>query len=335
MTSATEPLSSGPLRVVHVAPTPLVRAPERLSEALNRDGRFSSTAIVLADYPGELAGKFIHQSIFWPEPRWEHPDDATAEALRGADIIHVHNRLPERVVELLARVGERARFVYQAHSPLREGPLYTRADQTMGLPFEVLLVVCHIHPRLYDDHVPVPNIIDAQPSLVPLAGPKPRILYCPSHTRPGRWNGKHSQVLHDLLRALDRAGDIEAVIPQAKLSPYELMALRRTTHISIDEILTGGFHQVSLEGLCAGNVVINNADHFSCAMLKQAAGAELDPPFVRMTESEAMDRLRALVRDHDRIRTLQHASFQYFREWLRPERLVRRFISIYRTVLDE
>lgn len=326
---------AAPVRIAHVAPTPLVRAPERLSEALNRAGGFSSTAIVLADYPGELGGKFIQQAILWPEGRWERPDDAAAVALREADIIHVHNRLPAPVALLLARVGERARFVYQVHSPLREGPLYTRADETMGLPFERLLAVCHIHPRLYDDHIPVPNIIDAPPSLVPLAdGQKPRVLYCPSHPRPGRWNGKHSQVLEDLLRALDRAGDIEAVIPERKLSPYELMTLRRTTHISIDEILTGGFHQVSLEGLCAGNVVINNADHFSCAMLQEAADARLEPPFVRMSESLATDRLRALVRDPDRIRALQRASFEYFRDRLRPERLVRRFTTLYEAILD-
>lgn len=321
------------LKVLHLSPTPLVAAPGKLSRALRQAGH-DSLCVALNDYPknGPLHGKFIDDVTLLAEAGSEVKDLVDGFA-RAADVIHIHNDLPASTVQWLRELSPRARFVYQVHSPLREGPLYFERAPALGLPISRHLVVGQYQPRHYPDYLAVPNLVLDEPFLAPRRDDEPlRVLFSPTHSRTGRWNAKYSERLEKVLRTLHDLKRVEIVWPTAPLSPSTLMALRRTCHVSIDEIMTGAFHQVSIEGLCAGNVVINRADFFSKSMMACCARAPELPPFVHADESSIEDVLIALALSPRRTAELQAASFRYFDAHLRADRLVNRFVHIYETL---
>ena len=43
-------------KILHIAPTPLVGSPEKISEALNKFTDYDSSVVILKDYPGDLKG---------------------------------------------------------------------------------------------------------------------------------------------------------------------------------------------------------------------------------------------------------------------------------------
>lgn len=321
------------LKVLHLSPTPLVAAPGKLSRALRQAGH-DSLCVALNDYPknGALSGKFIDDVTLLAEASDEVKEMVDGFA-RSADVIHVHNDLPASTVQWLRELSPRAHFVYQVHSPLREGPLYFERAPALGLPISRHLVVGQYQPRHYPDYRPVPNLVLDAPFLSPRReGERLRVLFSPTHSRTGRWNAKYSERLEKVLRTLHALNRVDIVWPTSPLSPSTLMALRRTCHVSIDEIMTGAFHQVSIEGLCAGNVVINRADFFSKSMMANCARAPGLPPFVYADETTIEDVLVDLALSPQRTAELQTASFRYFDAHLRSDQLVNRFVDIYETL---
>jgi hypothetical protein len=293
--------------------------------------KWSARSLVLADYPGALAEKFLSNSTLWPEGV---EDADVTRAVSAARVIHVHNTLPPRVCEAILRLAPAATYIYQVHSPLREGPLFTPQDREIGLPFRLRLVVGQYQPRQYPSFIPVPNVIFRAPSENPIrAGERPRVLFCPTHSRGGRWNAKLCPKLDRALEDLERLRVIARVVPGIPLHPDDLFALRRGCHISVDEIVTGAFHQVSLEGLATGNATLNGADFFSRVIFAETVGATEEPPFIHAEPDSVESILLSLARDTDRLREIQAASSRYFAEYLAPEVLASRVCRLYEEAL--
>ena len=321
--------------VVHITPTPLVAAPAKLARLLDGVLGWRSLCLCLADYPKDLAGKFLGDAILWSGTDAEA---LAARALADASIVHVHNNLPQAVADQVSRLARDARFIYQVHSPLREGPLFMRRDDKIGLPFSARLVVAQYHARIYPDFRPVLNVV-MHPGSTPAPlrrGERPRVLFSATHSRGGRWNGKLCAELDAALDALSRQSIIEAVRP-GPMPPGALFELRRTCHISVDEIITGSYHQVSLEGFAAGTAVVNGADLFSIAMLREAACIEEDEdevPFVRTSPATVYHDLLALVRDPERLVNMQQAAADFHRRYLHPAINARRLATLYEDILN-
>ncbi|MFM5100814.1 hypothetical protein ACEUA1_03190 [Aeromonas veronii] len=315
------------MNVIHIAKTPLAGSPGRLSDELNKIDAINSVCFIERDYPGELSGKFIGSSIVI--------DKTTASLLtkkiEDADVCHIHNDLSRDTLNLILANAERCKFIYHVHSPLREGPLFFNNYTSMGVDFDAKVVVAQYHPRQYQDFIPVLNVVPFKPSAVPSPiGEKIRILFSPSHSRTGgRWNDKTSPELERALNLLSKRDDVEVIIP-GKLSPSALFELRRTCHITIDEIVTGSYHQISLEGLAAGNVVINNSDALSNIFLEMTSNADMPPPFITLNNKNILSGLTALLEDREKIAQLQRRSLSYYKKNLQPMKTAARLISIYK-----
>ena len=177
------------IRIVHVSNSPLVAAPSKIAAATSRIGA-SALAIAHSDYPDPLTSLFSRGYLIWKDALPEMKAVATRR-LAEADIIHVHNELPQDFADWILRQAPAATYLYHVHSPLRESPLYVERSAALGIPFSMSLVVGQGWPRLWPDYRPVPNIIDAHPTIRPRdTNERLRVLYRPSHTRPGRWGGK-------------------------------------------------------------------------------------------------------------------------------------------------
>lgn len=317
--------------VLHISPTPLVDAPRKVSEELNKSPKFTSTTIIFNDYPGTLAGVFSQQSILYTKNK-----DLAIKLIEEADIIHIHNFLSEEQEQVIFQNSKSdIKFIYQVHSPLREGPNFVEY-QPKYIEFDKKCVIAQYHTRLYPDYEMVPNIILHEPSLNPIQKTeKPKVLFSPAHKRTGgRWNDKYSNELMEALESLSKLKKIELIIAEG-YTPHELYILRTKCHITIDEITTGAFHQISLEGLCAGNVVINNSDCFSNDIFKHFVNANDDLPFYKVNRFNVYDRLFTLVSNHEQIAGLQQKSYEFFECYLKPRKLIKSFEKIYLEVLDD
>ncbi|AOX10490.1 MULTISPECIES: hypothetical protein [Pseudomonas] len=313
-------------KIVHISQTPLVAAPAKVALAQRLIGH-DSIAIALNDYPnnGPLFQKFIEDYIV--ETEFTKP--LIDAAIREADIIQIHNDLPPAWAERLIHANQAAKYFYQVHSPLREGPLYVPRQNDINLPFLANFVVGQFQPRIHNNHIFVPNIIhDAPMASIRQKGEKLRVIFSPTHLRPGRWNNKYVAELETAMNSLVSLGKIEAVVPDKPVSPKVLMAVRKTCHVTIDEIATGGFHQVSIEGLAAGNVTINRADYFSKAVFSTFADGN-KPPFFYATGESIADTLHELANDWKKTAELQEASLDYFKSYLTPEKMARVFDNAY------
>ncbi|HCR3092078.1 TPA: glycosyltransferase, partial [Escherichia coli] len=178
---------------------------------------------------------------------------------------------------------------------------------------------------------PVLNIVPFKPNKAPCPlDNRIRILFSPSHTRiGGRWNDKTSANLEQALSLVAQRKDVEVIMP-GKLSPSALFELRRTCHITIDEIVTGSYHQISLEGLAAGNVVINNSDYLSNSFLEMISNADSPPPFLKLNNNNIFQRLIELLESKDKIIELQSASLAYYKKFLNPSKTANRLMKIYK-----
>lgn len=313
--------------IFHVSQTPLVGAPAKLANAQRGIGH-NSTALALNDYPGQLSKMFINDYLI--------DDDfcspIISEEIKQADIIHIHNDINKDWAIRLLENNQSAMYLYHVHSPLREGPLYTPRENSIPLPFAAKLVVGQFQPRIHNDHYFVPNIITEIPSIrIRKKNEKLKVIFSPTHMRPGRWNNKHVEKLDIAIKSLIDLGKIEAIIPDKPVHPKMLMAARRSCHISIDEIATGGFHQVSLEGMIAGNIVINKADFFSKKVFSQFTQGET-PPFLYSNGDSIAEKLLELADNYESTAELQLQSYNYALKYLHPDSLARYYDDIYETI---
>lgn len=315
------------MNIIHISKTPLAGSPSRLSEELNKLDNVFSCAFIERDYPGELSGKFIGSSIILDK----YSISILAKRMETADICHIHNDLTCETIDLVLSNATNCKFVYHVHSPLREGPLFFNNYKAMGIDFAHNIVVGQYHPRHYQDFTPVLNIVPFKPNSAPCTlEKKVRILFSPSHTRiGGRWNDKTSINLEQALSLLSQRNDVEVIIP-GKLSPSALFELRRTCHITIDEIVTGSYHQISLEGLAAGNVVINNSDYLSNMFLEKLSTANSPPPFLRLNNKNITQGLIELLDNKEKIVEIQSASLKYYKKFLNPSKTAQRLMKIYK-----
>lgn len=317
------------LKVVHLSPTPLVGAPGKIAWAQRSIG-IDSASIIYRDYPskGPLSGKFIDNSVIYSGENQAFCD----YMMSRADIIHIHNFLPPGVVSDVASRCSGAKFVYHAHSPLREGPLYgERSD--VQLPYDLKVYVGQYAGRFYNDFVALPNVIVDTPSLrLRQPGEKLRVMYSPTHSNSGRWNSKHSPELDEAIKALEKTSMVDVVFPGKPVPPNVLLQMRRTCHVSIDEIATGGFHQVSLEGLCAGNVVINRADYFSKYVCSGFSDGVF-PPFKYSDGNDIFNVLLSLADSVEETARLQQESYNYFSKYMGWERLAGFYEAEYEKII--
>lgn len=318
--------------VVQISKTPLVGAPARLAEALETHLGYRTLHFYEKEYPEPLSGFFTNKSCHLNLDE-KGQRLLFEDAMRSADIVHIHNQCSFRLEQHILELNTKAKFVYHVHSPLREGPLYFRRLDDFRIPWSAFFVVGQIWPRLYPDATPMPNIVPMPPVEAPAPiGDSVRVIYSPSHRRQGRWGTKISPVLDETLKKL---GDNELAdvfdLKQA-VSPYQLTQLRKKMNVTIDEIVTGGFHQISLEGMLCGNVVINGSDEFSIQVMRGWTKSKARPPFVVLDESNVEQELTALVKDHARLQEKAEETLDYGKKYLLPEMLVKRYDEVYRTL---
>ncbi|MFM5582828.1 hypothetical protein NRZ30_20020 [Aeromonas jandaei] len=317
-------------KILLISGSALVGAPQNIMKALNSFSDYDASLIVEEDYAGARNGFFTADAIVLSDDNLE----LIKYKISNADIIQIHNKISSKLEGLILENTTTENFIYQVHSPLRESPLYSDLTQDMRIKFKVKAACAQYHGYIYPDYINLPLIVNYSPSIREYDGGKINVLFCPSHAGiKGKWNRKSSTEFNEIVNDFSRLPGVNVIRPTKPVRPQELFEIRKTCHISIDEILTGTFHTISLEGLCAGNVVINNSDFFTNRILQNSAGAETPPPFYRSNESNLFDNLVDLYRNPDLLVKIQRDSYMYFINYLRPKALIKKYIDIYNELL--
>ncbi|WOG29988.1 hypothetical protein [Endozoicomonas sp. 8E] len=318
-------------KVVHLSPTPLVGAPAKISKTLCDIG-INSSCVILRDYPPHsgLSNFFISHATLANDSF----DEIMAKC-ECADIIHIHNDIPQSLAKKLFTLNHKI-FIYQVHSPLREGPLYYERSKYLGLDFSKKLVVAQYQPRLYPNYTLVPNITLYQPCVTYRKVGEPlKVMFSPSHKRGGRWNIKVCSRTERAIEAVSSRNDVEVLFLNKPEHPNKLFKARCLAHVTIDEVLTGAYHQVSLEGLCAGNIVFNRADYFSKISLRNVAGSENCPPFIYTEPKSLESNLIMFAENVELTNALKRESKDYYSTHLLPNKLIGKYVEIYQEVFEK
>jgi hypothetical protein len=320
------------MQVVHISPSALAGAPGMLSDALQAFGHVDTSVHFRAGDHGPDRQLMSPDSV----PLNDNPADRDMFAARveAADIVHVHNFVPDFVLGWLAELPKRDRkFIYQVHSPKYERPIFGDMSADHGLAFTAHLVVCHFHPRHFPDFRPIPNCLyrrafRALPSRKPTGRDPVRVMYSPSTRSTDRWARKSDTAFEHAIKLIGRDGRF-ALRVLGNVPPQVLAERRLLSDVTIDEVVTGSFHLVSYEGLAAGTAVINGADVLSMAAF-QIGFRSPPPPFLRCTPLTLQETLLALHADREYLAQRQEAARTFFDEWMNPRRISGMYANIYR-----
>lgn len=261
--------------------------------------------------------------------------DLLRELLDRARIVHVHNWLPNKIETLVLEClsASDAQLVWHAHQGQLEHPVY-RADLPEG-QWDKKLIVAHAFARTYDDFWAVPNCL-YRPTAEPFqmahgtaaAEHRLRVLYSPSSKTGTRWGAKRNSDFDALIEFIKRSPDISLTEAEG-INPLELLVMRTRFDVTIDEVITGGFHLVSYEGLFAGTAVINNADTLSMEIFCAALGTSEPPPFLIASVPTLFDLLYELAHDADRLQRAKTQGQAYFDKYMNWQRIVKIFDDVY------
>lgn len=326
------------LNILHLSKTPLVGSPGKISWAINNFTKHRSTTLIENDYPlqSKISGFFTNDStVVSGFVKNTQINKLVLNHIVNADIIHIHNQISEDMVTLLSNsINTKTKFIYQVHSPLREGPLFFDRTEWMGIDFNKKLVVAQHWPKIHQDYFPVPNIISYAPNspgdtLIENSS----IILSPTHKNKGKWTEKFSSTIHEQIKRLTGYG-LNVYFPNEPIHPNILYEIRKNSFITIDDLQSGGWHQVTMEGLCAGNIVINGADAISRNSPCWFLGANSGIPSIYARENTFVDTIFSLIKNPNDIINQRKKSFQYYRDWFLPERLIEFYVKHYMETLQ-
>jgi hypothetical protein len=281
------------LRIVSYSTMPVVGVPEILARCMSAQTAHRATCVwATGDYGN---GVKYEGGVHWSrEPR------RAMQALADADVVIVHNG---KVAPQHRALLERKPVVTMAHNGAWNVDLGFVAR---GFPGVAVGQFQAVLPE-FADWMRVANPVPLEDPMF-LAEPKGeavRICFTPSVAHEAfpeghrlYWHAKGARtttaVLDDLAR---RLGIIVETPRDRRVSHAESMAMKRRSHIVIDECVTGGYHRNSLEGLAAGCVVVNGLGLVPSIVdaFREVGDRDAGIPFVRSSLDELSATLEGLV----------------------------------------
>ena len=229
------------MKICIYSKTPLAAAPWELYKALKK---YTLHEVNLINEKSRYRdGRSFPYSLLWGSN-----NGAAKEALANADLWHIHNYLPYEIVEYRAHQKIMAQF----HSLPRLG----NWKQLMDWADKSYTIKQPMQEKEY--RLPsLPNIIDPDEYLPKKRPNKIQIAFAPT-TRAAIGN-VNSKGYEEVKKVLNKIASIRNVtIAWIEGIPYiENLAIKRDSHILIDDVVTGNWHRTTLEGACFGCAVVN------------------------------------------------------------------------------
>lgn len=315
------------LNVVHISATPLAGAPIRIVNALNKYTNIKARSINLS--AGAYGVLTFPEDLIWGV----HRNECEA-VIRDADILHFHHwfdfasKNNPFKFDFLSAIKPNAKYLMHWHSnPMTIAKLNGVSVSSLVDTDVPQMVVTQFHESYYPNAYPVPSIIEVK-DLQPKTSQreKPIVFFSPSNGRNAyeeRWETKGKPEVISLLKKLKSKDILDYDLVQ-KMPFSECMQRRIMGDIVIDDIVTGSFHQTTLEGLAAGKPTLAYLDARTQMVLSQLTGST-DIPIINVRYFEAERVLAALAKD----RVLREEIGQFSRDWMLKYYSEDKMIALY------
>ncbi|MBT0664542.1 hypothetical protein KI809_09550 [Geobacter pelophilus] len=330
------------MKALHLALTPLAGSPIRIVNALNRHTGISARLVVLN--PVAYGTRVFENDLTWI------PNDEDILALiETADILHFHHwmdladnpfhfdfgRMVARGAKVVRHFHSTANFIANNNKEI--------LDQIKDDPFPKIVIAQH-QERYYPHARLVPNIVPlSAEEYTPLTRKpaEPSIFFAPSSPRSAwysydpllRWDTKGAP---EIMRLLDRVkSQFCAVTVRVRQNiPHDqCLRERRQSHISVDDIVTGGYHLSSLEGLSQGIPTFAWLDGRIQKVLHELTGAD-ELPWLNFHLEDAEQAFSALLHDPDLRTSIGKLSRAWMEKyWSEPE-MIQHYVSVYHDLYE-
>ncbi|HCR37283.1 MAG TPA: hypothetical protein DIU37_03945, partial [Opitutae bacterium] len=207
------------------------------------------------------------------------------------------------------------------------------------------LVVAQHQERFFPQARLVPNIIPTEDSLYAPLGEKEstplNIFFSPTLGFSAwgvpkgleRFATKGSPEVKRLLKRLNaRYSDLNVLLC-SNMPRKECLEEKQKSHIVIDDLVTGGFHLVGLEGLSQGLPVLGYLDARSNRVLSELTGASA-LPWVNIRLEEVEPVLEALIFNADLRAELGKDARDWMVRYYNEKDLVKHYVDAYEDLLE-
>lgn len=263
-----------------------------------------------------------------------------AAAIANADVIHFQNWIDHDSAEMAAHrvslMSKRRVLQYHTEPSLLQRAFRHDVVHRTDIP---TLVIAQKHTRFYPNSIPVPNVLDLYDEILRPSdrefktGDKLRVIYTPSDTKTYSYDttcqGKGYAETMPILAELKLAGLIDLLVV-TNMPWEELMPLKRTYDVCIDECVTGGYHLCSLEGLSQGLVTIAYLDHPTQQTIAKITGSNARLPWLNCHVKDLGAKLRHLASDPGLVANMKRESRAWMEVNWHPAKMVEHYLRAYR-----
>lgn len=318
------------MRILQLSITPMSGLPYRLSEMVNTHTAHESRCIVGREGYGTKV--FPHDLV------WRTDKRRCEEALEWADVYVMHSYCSARNnpwnIKKYLKPNSKVTAHYSVQPETANKELVTQ-----GVP---TTVSAQYHARFFLESTVMPNVMPIRhpwyrpaerkwPPAVPL-----HIAYSPSNQigareRPDRhrWATKgYPETLKILQDLVKRNGTEKVRFTVLQGLPLETcLKMRAEAHINIDEVATGSYHNVFLEGLAQGQVSVAYMDPDTLKAMESIVGPEAvqEAPWLNVNLPGLLQGLQGLLDDPQELRSRADAC----RVWAEKHWDDRRFADLY------
>ncbi|UXH41308.1 hypothetical protein [Pseudomonas promysalinigenes] len=310
-----------------VSETPVAGTVTRFASALD-DASGSTTAFpfVLRNYknsPFDLP--YGQMSVH------ENWANLLGDYAREADHVIFHNCTQQSHIDIVRKsVKAHTTLNYHLHSPPFEPPLFCY-DIITNNSFDNVFSVAQGYARFYKDSIPIANII---PDIKIFQRKHRRSAVIVGHLRTtsARWSKKiPANFAKEFEHLLNREKVEIFTIPKlfgSETVPYKTFsqALQSFDYV-VDDICSGLFHQISIEGLKSGCIVFSAADEYSIGSFCEAAKCP-PPPFEKVADIyDIYEKIRFYERNPSQLESDQIRNLNYASKYLGEQRLSEIFVT--------
>lgn len=314
------------LKVLHITKTPIAGAPGTLSNIIDRYSSFSSKIYVgnimsgNKDFGYDYIGRILYENI--------------QKEADNADILHFHNTCPEEWTDINFKGKP---FVVQLHS---EPAVVGRLNREYEGNYKVI-TIAQKHALLYKTLPYVPNLIPIfDEEYMPLNKNNDivHIFYAPSTTGSqddytDTCLGKGYEKTLGILEKIGKVyGDRIKITIMTNRSKQDVLMVKRTADIVIDECVTGGYHLASLEGLSMGCTTFACLIPEMIDIIFKITGAK-ELAWCNSTIEHLENRLKWLIDFRPLLDDIKIESRKWMEKYWNPVVMVRYYIDIYRELL--
>lgn len=323
------------MNIVHLCNTPLAGFPYRLSQAINRYTEHNSRSVV--GMPGYGPRTFPYD-LLWTTDRVE-----IEEVLRKADtyVYHSYFGMKNNSWKVQNYLNPNDRVT--AHYCVQPGAGNLELAKA-GVPTSVS---AQYHTRHYTHSRPLPNIMMIEDELyrpkerkwppeVPL-----KVAFSPSNMlgraqmKGNPWSVKgypETRTILEEFQARHKEDFRYEIIYNRPIE--ECLRIRSECHVSIDELMTGSYHNVTLESMSQGLLTLVYMDPQTLQAMAAVAGQDAveSLPLVNIQIHELRKTLQNLLDAREALRGRAEACRAWMEAHWHPERLAKLYTEFWETI---